>query len=72
MDFTLQYDDLVLGGVLASLLAGLAVGWLTPFPLAATVPVFAAVAVAIIGHGLFVNWPGDRPGALADEVSAFD
>jgi predicted CDP-diglyceride synthetase/phosphatidate cytidylyltransferase len=72
MDYTLQYYDLVLGGVLASLLAGLVVGWLTPFPLAATVPIFALVAAAIIGHGLFVNGPVDRAADLRDEVGALD
>ena len=72
MGYSLQYYDLVLGGVLASLLAGVAVGWLTPLPITATVPVFAAVAAAIIGHGLFVNGPVDRASDLTEEVGAFE
>ena len=72
MAYTLQYYDLVLGGVLASMLAGVAVGWLTSFPLVATVPVFALLAAAIIGHGLFVNGPVDRPADLRDDVGAFE
>ena len=72
MGYTVQYYDVVLGGVLASLLAGVAVGWWTSYPLAATVPVFALVAAAIIGHGLFVNGPVERPGDLREEVRAFD
>ena len=72
MAYTLQYYDLVLGGVLASLLAGLAVGWLTVYPTTATVPIFALVAAAIIGRGLFVNGPVDRPADLTDEVGAFE
>ena len=68
MDYTLQYYDLVLGGVLASLLLGVAVGWLTPYSIAATVPIFALVAVAIIGHGLFVNGPVERTADLREEV----
>lgn len=72
MGYTIQYYDLVLGGVLASLLAGVAVGWLTPFPIAVTVPVFAVVAAGVIGHGLFVNGPVDEPADLGDEVGALE
>ena len=72
VNYSLHYYDLVLAGVLASLLVGVAVGWFTSFPLAATVPVFALVAAGIIGHGLFVNGPVDGPGDLQDEVGVFD
>ena len=70
--YTVQYYDLVLGGILASLLAGVAVGWMTAYPIATTVPLFALVAAAIIGHGLFVNGPVDRPADLRDEVTVFE
>jgi len=70
--YTFQYYDVVLGGVLASLLAGVAVGWLTSVPMAASVPVFAVVAAGIIGHGLFVNGPVERPADLRDEVGLLD
>ena len=72
MGFTIQYYDVVLGGVLASLLAGVVVGWSTAYPLAATVPVFALLAAAIIGHGLFVNGPVERPADLREEVRTFE
>jgi len=72
MGYTLQYYDLVLGGILASLLAGVVVGWLAPYPLALTVPAFALVAVALIGHGLFVNGPVERPADLREEVRSFE
>lgn len=72
MDFTLQYYDVVLGGVLASLLAGVLVGWLSTVSMAVTVPVFALVAVALIGHGLFVNGPIDRPRDLREDVQSFE
>jgi len=72
MGYSLQYYDLVLGGVLLSLLAGVAVGWATAYPVAATVPIFAVVAAAIIGHGLFVNGPVDRPADLTNDVGVLE
>lgn len=72
MDYPIQYYDLVLVGVLASLLAGVAVGWLTSIPAVATVPAFAVVGAAIIGHGLFVNGPVDGPGDLTEPVDLLD
>ena len=72
MGYRLQYYDLVLGGVLASLLVGIAIGRFSPYPLAATVPIFAVLAALIIGHGLFVNGPVDRPADLTDEVSLLE
>lgn len=72
MDYTVQYYDLVLVGILASLLAGVAVGWLTGLPAAATVPLSAVVGAAIIGHGLFVRGPVDDPADLGERVDAFE
>ena len=72
VDYSIQYYDLVLVGVLASLLAGLAVGWLTAVPVAASVPLFAVLGAAIIGHGLFVNGPVDGAGDLRERVDAFE
>jgi len=70
--YSIQYYDVVLVGVLASLLAGLAVGWLTALPVTATVPLFAVIGALIIGHGLFVNGPVERPGDLRERVEAFE
>ena len=72
MDYHIQYYDLVLAGVLASLLAGVVVGWLTAVSVAATVPLFAVLGAAIIGHGLFVNGPVDGAGDLREQVDAFE
>lgn len=72
MPYTVQYYDVVLGGVLASLLAGVAVGWFTSVPMTLAVPAFGIVAALLIGHGMFVNGPIDRPADLTDEVPAFD
>ncbi|QLH84848.1 hypothetical protein [Halosimplex pelagicum] len=72
MGYTWQYYDLILLGVFASMGAGLAVGTFTE--VAATTSVLAAgvVAVALIGHGLFVNGPVDGADDLTDEVDALN
>ncbi|ELZ26861.1 hypothetical protein C475_08001 [Halosimplex carlsbadense 2-9-1] len=72
MDYTWQYYDLLLLGVVASMGAGAAVAALTL--VAATTSVFAAglVAVALIGHGLFVNGPVGGAEDLTDVVEALN
>jgi len=72
MGYTWQYYDLVLLGVFASMGVGLAVGTFTE--VAATTAVLGAglVAVAFIGHGLFVNGPVDGTDDLTDEVEALN
>jgi hypothetical protein len=72
MGYTWQYYDLVLLGVFASMGAGAAIAVLTS--VAATTSVLAAgfVAVALIGHGLFVNGPVDDADDLTDEVDALN
>ena len=61
-----QYYDLILG------LIPLALGGITTvlvgfgLSLTAAVPLAAAVAVALIGHGLFVRAPGSAPTAQPD------
>lgn len=72
MAYSVQYYDVVLGGILASLMAGVLVGWLTSVPSALSVPAFGLLAALLIGHGMFVNGPVDRPADLTDEVSAFE
>lgn len=51
---------------------GAAVGLLTSVPATQTVTAAGLVAVALIGHALFVNGPVDRPADLADEVDALN
>lgn len=66
MAYSLQYYDLILAGILASVIAGGAVGYLT----AVAITALGAVAIALIGHALFVNGPVDELEDLTDEVDA--
>ncbi len=68
MGYTLQYYDLVLVGIISALGVGGAIGALTPVAMPAAVVVFGAVAVGIMGHGLFVNGPVDGVNDLTEEV----
>lgn len=72
MAYTWQYYDLVLVGIVACMGVGVGIGFLTPVSLTAAVIGAALVAVAIIGHGLFVNGPVDDPGDLTNEVEALN
>ncbi|WP_255150410.1 hypothetical protein [Halorarius halobius] len=72
MDYTWQYYDLLLGGVLASMLAGAGIGAFTPVALPTAVTACSLVAIALIGHGLFVNGPVDDASDLTDEVDALN
>jgi len=66
--YTWQYYDVVLLGVAVSLALGTGVGLLTPVPLTLAVTGAGLVAIALIGHGLFVNGPVDEPADLTNEV----
>ncbi|MFD1514255.1 hypothetical protein [Halomarina rubra] len=72
MGYTWQYYDLVLLGVFASMATGFVVGTLTTVATTTSVTVCGLFAVAIIGHGLFVNGPVDAPEDLADPVEALN
>jgi len=72
MGYTWQYYDLVLLGVFVSMGAGLAVGALTEVASTTATLGFGLVAVAFIGHGLFVNGPVDGADDLTDEVEALN
>ncbi|WP_423746036.1 hypothetical protein V5735_15260 (plasmid) [Haladaptatus sp. SPP-AMP-3] len=72
MAYTWQYYDLVLGGILASMVFGVSIGYLTAVSLSLSVIGAGFVAVAIIGHGLFVNGPVDEPSDLANEVETLN
>ncbi|KZN25692.1 hypothetical protein A4G99_04370 [Haladaptatus sp. R4] len=72
MAYTWQYYDLVLGGIAVSMFFGVGVGYLTSVSLTAAVIGAALVAVAIIGHGLFVNGPVDEPTDLTKEVETLN
>lgn len=72
MAYTSKYYDLLLLGVPGSLLAGVGIGFLTAIPTTVSVPALALVAVALIGHGLFVNGPVDEVEDLAEEVETLN
>lgn len=56
----------------ASVALGAAVESLTAVAVTTTVTVAGLFAVAVIGHGLFVNGPVDDPADLADEVDVLN
>ncbi|WP_306054601.1 hypothetical protein [Natronococcus wangiae] len=68
MDYTLQYYDLVLISIAASLAVGVLVGYATPVALEVAIVGLGVVAIAIIGHALFVNGPVDEVDDLTEEV----
>jgi len=72
MGYTWQYYDLLLLGVVASMGAGAAVAALTSIAATTSVLVAGLVAIALIGHGLFVNGPVDGTDDLTDEVEALN
>jgi len=72
MAYTWKYYDLLLLGVLGSLLTGVGIGFFTAVPMTVSVPVLALVAVALIGHGLFVNGPVEEIDDLAEEVEVLN
>ena len=72
MGYTWQYYDLVLLGVFLSMASGVVVGLLTAVATTTAVTAFGLLAVAIIGHGLFVNGPVDSADDLADPVEALN
>jgi hypothetical protein len=70
MEYTVQYDDLVLLAIFATM--GLGVGVLTPLALPTAVTVAGVAAALLIAHGLFVKGPVDGPEDLTDEVDALN
>ncbi|EMA06557.1 hypothetical protein [Haloferax denitrificans] len=72
MGYTWQYYDLVLLGILGSLIAGVVVGRVTSMEPQTTLVAFSALAAVVMAHGLFVNGPVDEPTDLTDEVDALN
>ena len=72
MEYTVQYYDLVLVAIVATMGAGAVVGALTSLALPTAVTAAGLVAALVIAHGLFVNGPVDDPGDLTDEVDALN
>ena len=72
MEYTVQYYDLVLAAIFATMVAGAGVGVLTPLSIPTAVTVAGLAAALLIGHGLFVNGPIDATEDLTDEVDALN
>ena len=68
MAYSLQYYDLVLLCIIASLGLGALIGATTPVAFEVAVPLFGLVAIAFVVHALFVNGPVDEPEDLTEEV----
>lgn len=68
MEVSIQYYDLVLLGILCSLLLGVAVGYATAVPTALAVPAAAIIGIALIYHTIFLRGPVNSTEELADEV----
>ncbi|AEH35876.1 hypothetical protein [Halopiger xanaduensis] len=68
MGYSLHYYDLVLGCIGGSLAAGALIGYFTPIALEVSIAALGVVALAFIGHALFVNGPVDDTEDLTEEV----
>lgn len=64
----LQYYDLILLAISASLLFGLLLGILTPVPLRLSVAVLALLATALVIHAIFINGPVEKVADLRRDV----
>ena len=69
MEYTLQYYDLVLSGIGASLGLGALIGYATAVSFLIAIVGFGGVAIAFIAHALFVNGPVDNAEDLTEEVA---
>lgn len=72
MAYTVQYYDLLLAGIAASMLLGVGVGTLSAVALPVAVSGAGVVAALLIGYGLFVNGPVDAPADLTDPVESLN
>ncbi|WP_134672043.1 hypothetical protein [Halorussus marinus] len=72
MSYTVQYYDLVLVAIIATMAGGAAVGYLTALALPTAITLAGLLAAALIGHGLFVRGPVDGPEDLTEEVDALN
>lgn len=68
MRLSIQYYDLVLLGILSSLLLGAGLGYVTPLSTAVTVPAAAVIGAALMYHTIFRQGRVDRVEELAEEA----
>ncbi|WP_408957290.1 hypothetical protein [Natrinema sp. 74] len=68
MVISIQYYDLVLLGILASLVLGFAAGALTTISTAITVPAAALIGIALIYQTIFLRGPVSSTSDLSEEA----
>lgn len=68
MEYPVQYYDLVLLAIISSIGTGVVAGFVTALSMTLSVSLFGVVAIALVGHALFVNGPVDDVEDLTDEV----
>ena len=68
MDYTVHYYDVVLAAILLALLVGGVLGALTSVAMPVAIVLLGGVAIAVMGHALFVNGPVDDFEDLTEEV----
>ncbi|WP_254763043.1 hypothetical protein [Natrinema marinum] len=68
MRLSIQYYDLILLGILASLVLGFAAGALTALSTAVTVPAAALIGIALIYQTIFLRGPVSSTDDLTEEV----
>ena len=72
MGYTVQYYDLVLVAIISSLAVGGAIGAFTSVSMPIAIVLLGAVAIAFMGHAMFVNGPVDDIEDLTEEVDLED
>ncbi|WP_246998564.1 hypothetical protein [Halosolutus gelatinilyticus] len=72
MRISIQYYDLVLLGILFSLVLGAVLGYVTSFSTALTVPVVSVLGIALIYHAIFRGGPVNTAEDLAEEVQEIE
>lgn len=72
MAYTVQYYDLVLVAIVGALGLGGVVGAVTPISMPVALVVLGGIAIAVMGHAMFVNGPVDEFDDLNDEVDLED
>lgn len=72
MDSPLHYYDMVLLAIISSTGVGAGVGLVTPLSMSLAATLFGVVALALVGHALFVDGPVDDIEDLTAEVEPED
>lgn len=68
MQLSIQYYDLVLLGILGSLVLGAGVGYGTALSTAITVPAASVIGITLMYHAIFLKGPVNTARELSDEA----